>query len=180
MGGGPYGVVLLTAVFRLGALKSWTRVPLIRGSYMGSSLRLNGSGRRSGTCWLVFLLINRVDIGFLRKGKPFFGFCCSRLVVVGVSDGRSEARRVPAGRRPAGPDEFCKSVGVLKDVVMAFCGGGRIGAGVWRGAKDGRDFEELPSELRPLELSVASVAWASLSRRYFLSATPPRKPESPV
>lgn len=87
---------------------------------MGSSLRFpSGRGRRSGTCWLVFLLINKVDIGFLRKGKPFFGLGGSGLVVVCASNCESLARRVPAGRRPVGPEvAFLRSVGVLNDEVM--------------------------------------------------------------
>lgn len=105
---------------------------------MGSSLRFpSGRGRRSGTCWLVFLLINKVDIGFLRKGKPFFGLGGSGWLAVCDNAGGSLARRVPAGRRPVGPDvAFLSSVGVLNDDVIAlefFNTWGLVGAGSWMG-----------------------------------------------
>jgi hypothetical protein len=49
---------------------------------MGSSFCFAmGSGSRSGACWLFFRLINRVDMGFLRNGRPFLGFGFSVLLV---------------------------------------------------------------------------------------------------
>lgn len=135
-GEGSEGCVfsLLGVLFFLGrgALKSWTRVPMIRGSYIGSSLCfVKGNGRKSGACWLFLRLINNVDIGFLRNGSPFLAFGFSVLLVVCVSEGSSVVNRVPAGRRPVGAAEFWNSVGVLKeDVALVFlknCGDGRKG-----------------------------------------------------
>ncbi len=96
--------------------------------------------------WLVFLLASNVDIGFLRKGNPFFAFAGSRAT--GGFDGidRSEAVLAPGGRFPIG-GAFWRSVGLTKDEVTlaALAGGGGwglllkvgIGALVPEGETDG-------------------------------------------
>lgn len=61
-----------------GALKSCTRVPLILGSYTGSEVRGDfRTGAISAAFCAVLRRASRVDIGFFKNGKPFFGFCGS-------------------------------------------------------------------------------------------------------
>lgn len=127
-----------------GALKSWTLVPLIRGSYEGSAgFCDSGRGRISGTFCEAFRRMSRVDMGFFRNGKPFFPFCVSADCGDAESMGGSEVSLVPAGLFPAVPALLYVSVGEMKgfDVLACFTGtgGGRVGGRfVFIGGGDGR------------------------------------------
>lgn len=171
---------------RRGALKSCTRVPLMRGSYAGSSLSAErGSGRTSGTFWLAFLRINKVDMGFLRKGRPFLVFCRSTwLSTLGTAVG-SVASLIPGGRRPVAAEleGECRSVGVTKEGFFSGCvAGGRctgerlvlMGAGIGRWRRPVAD-DDAAGRLLSSLFCVGGEACACL---YFCRATPPRKPES--
>jgi hypothetical protein len=88
-------------LFGLGALKSWNLVPRIRGSYDGSStLVFICRGRSSGVFCPAFRRANSVDIGFFKKGSPFFPFGCSPAGAGFVAGDGSVVNLVPAGRHP--------------------------------------------------------------------------------
>lgn len=52
--------------------------------------------------WLVFLRSSNVDMGFLRKGKPFLTFDGSRATCRLEGRAGSDAIRPPGGRFPPG------------------------------------------------------------------------------
>lgn len=128
--------LLGTTRFGLGALKSWTLVPLIRGSNVGSITL--GNGCSSGAGCAVFLLINKLDIGFFKKGRPRFPLCVSGAAVGPVG---SLAILAPVGRFPAMPELCARSVGVANEEGLLFTGVSRDVKPVLIGGGGGFDLE---------------------------------------
>jgi hypothetical protein len=150
--GASPAVAATTTFLGLGALKSWTLVPRILGSYVGSGcLSPSDSGKRSGALWLVLRLARSVETGFLRKPLRDDRGCgwFSEVVPDAASDAARDApvggvveECLPGCRRPVAgaPDELLKkSIGETK-VDFEACLEEDIGAAeVWIGANMGLD-----------------------------------------
>ncbi len=114
---------------------------------MGSRAgRCKGCTSGGGAGWAALLLLSRLDMGFLRKGRPFLALGLSRAA--GLGEGStgpgvgSEARRLVAGRLgeaaaaavAAAGGEVWRWVGIMTNeegVLGCFSvgtgGGGRVG-----------------------------------------------------
>ena len=91
----------------------------MRGSYAGSG-GVKGKACTSGVFWAVFLLINSVDMGFFKNGRPLLPFCVSAAGAGGAAG--SVANLVPVGRLPAAAPEDCwRSVGVANEDEVLAC-----------------------------------------------------------
>lgn len=97
-----------------------------------------GNGCSSGAVCAVFLLINKLDTGFFKNGRPRFPLCVSGAVVEVAG---SLAILEPAGRFPAMPEFCARSVGVTNDGGLLFVGVSRDVKPVLIGGGGGLDLE---------------------------------------